>query len=527
MSRRRRGEEPESPRYDSFIYDDTADGNEVLPAYRYPDSFYPEEHLRRRRPETPESGLEAEAPAETPAADEAPAEDAAPEADLGDLLRDDSDPEPWAEEAPVVNDEGKHKKKRRSRRRQRIAGPEAEEESTGIGGRTRKVLVVLLTLLVSLTLGAMFLFRIQDGMDFLRMPESLVARVVAPAQGAFASASGFLSSLFQSLKTRSALEQEYNRLAAENEELTRRAMLADEYQIALRQYENMYDEVSANLNMDPLVCRVTGKDEGNYFSTFTINKGSRDGLANYMAVTISGALIGYTENVRETSATVRTIIDSEASIAALIQSSRDQGIISGTLGIDGQPLCRMYYLSDDNLPRPGDLVVTSGVSMSFPKGIPIGAVRESTRNMDQNKKYIVVEPQADFRHIEYVIVLRYKPQAEAVTGRESAASRIEFVELPTIRPMPTLRIGSLSIFGTPTPDPNAPTAAPAATTVPVTPRPTATPSPTPVVTPTPDVPIYEYRVVVTGPTPTPSPSPSPSPTPFITLRPEDMTYEDD
>lgn len=44
-----------------------------------------------------------------------------------------------------------------------------------------------------------------------------------------------------------------------------------------------------------------------------------------MAVTISGALIGYTENTNETSAQVRTIIDGEASIAGLIQSSRGSG----------------------------------------------------------------------------------------------------------------------------------------------------------------------------------------------------------
>lgn len=138
-----------------------------------------------------------------------------------------------------------------------------------------------------------------------------------------------------------------------------------------------------------------------------------------MAVTISGALIGYTENTNETSAQVRTIIDGEASIAGLIQSSRDQGTVRGTLSIDGTPMCRMYYLPEDHLPRPGDTVVTSGVGMSFPKGIPIGTVRESTRGMEANKQYIVVEPMADFEHIEYVIVLRYKPTAEAVQGRET------------------------------------------------------------------------------------------------------------
>jgi len=240
-----------------------------------------------------------------------------------------------------------------------------------------------------------------------------------------------------------------------------------------------------------------------------------------MAVTMDGALVGYTYNVAKNSSTVRTIIDSEASIAGLVSSSRDQGTIRGTLGVDGKPMCRMYYLPDDHLPRPGDIVVTSGVGMSFPKGIPIGTVRESTRGMDANKQYIVVEPSADFEHIEYVIVLRYKPTAEAVQGRE-ASDYSQFVPLPTARPMPTLRIGSTSVWGqTPTPDPEA-------TPVP-TPSPTPTPTPEPTATPVPTIagPVYEYNVFSDEPTPTPSPSPTPSPTPYITLSPEDMTYEED
>ena len=299
-------------------------------------------------------------------------------------------------------------------------------------------------------------------------------------------------------------------------------MLADELQTELSQYENMYDEVNANRDMNPIICQVIDRGDNNYFSTFVINRGSRDGIRQYMAVTISGALVGYTEEVKESSSTVRCIIDSKASIAALIQSSRDQGTVKGTLGIDGTYMCRMYYLSDDHLPRPGDTVVTSGVGMSFPKGIPIGTVRESTRGMDANKQYIVVEPLVDFEHIEYVIVLRYQPTAEAVTGRDSLSASMEYVPLETARPYPTLRISS-SNFGTETPAPSveatpSPTPSPTPTS---TPRPTSTPAPTIA------GPVYEYHPVATGPTAEPTATPSPSPTPYITLNPGDMTYEED
>ncbi len=443
---------------------------------------------------------------------------------LGSQQQSSSSKKKAAKTASTASKDEEQGEKKRStfglkQKREKTVRAGAEEKKKFLARRRLGILVV--TLLITLVLGSMFFARV-TGYSVLTIPENGVSSFITPIQSFFSSITDSVVSYLRTLKLRANLETEYNNLRAENEQLVYQAMLVDELQTQLSQYEDMYDEVSANSNMNPIVCQVIDRSDTNYFATFVINKGSRDGIEDYMAVTISGALVGYTENVKEATSTVRCIIDSEASIAALIQSSRDQGTIKGTLGIDGTYLCRMYYLSDDHLPRPGDTVVTSGVGMSFPKGIPIGTVRESTRGMESNKQYIVVEPIVDFEHIEYVIVLRYKPAAEAVTGRDSTSSSMTFVALETARPYPTLRISS-SNFGTATPAPSV--------EVTPSPTPTATPSPTPAPTDTPAptiaVPVYEYQPVSTGPTATPTASPTPSPTPYITLNPGDMTYEED
>ena len=330
----------------------------------------------------------------------------------------------------------------------------------------RNVLIVL-SIMALMALAGAHLLRLITGNEMLAVPENGVAAVVTPLQSGFASVVNWISDYFYTLKLRSRLELEYNNLRQENEQLTYQAMLAEELQHKLSVYENLFDEVSDNEQLNPLVATVIGRESGNYFSVFTINKGTRDGIQDYMAVTMNGALVGYTYNTKTTSASVRTIIDSEASIAGLISTSRDQGTVRGTLGIDGQPMCRMYYLPEENLPRPGDQVVTSGVGMSFPKGIPIGTVRESTRGMESNKQYIVVEPSADFQHIEYVIVLRYQPEAEAVEDRSSSTDSLTLVPLETILPVPTVLIGSdtYQLAPSPTPSPE-PTLAPDETPAP-------------------------------------------------------------
>ena len=392
--------------------------------------------------------------------------------------------------------------------------------------RLRIFTIVLVTVFLVLLSGAYIFHRIIPDVEFLSRPETMVAEAVTPVQSFFSGITESIASIFRSYKLRSNIEAEYNALRAENEQLVYKAMLADELQQTLSQYEDLSDEIAANAAMRPIVCTVIGKSDSNYFSTFTINKGADDGVEDYMAVTVSGALVGYTESVQPSSATVRTIIDSEASIAALISSSRDQGTVRGALGVDGTPMCRMYYLPDDNLPRPGDTVVTSGVGMSFPKGIPIGVVRESTRGMESNKQYIVLEPLADFQHLEYVIVLRYNPVAEAIQGRENGRSSLELVPLESARPSPQVPQIASSLFEVQsTPDPDAtPTISPEPT---ITPEPT--PSPTPIPTPPPEVHNLEYNVVNPRgePTPTLTPTPVPTPTPYLTPDPDAMTFEED
>ena len=451
--------------------------------------------------------------------------------------------DPEGKETPVPpslqKGEGKHKKKRKRDRIVSDVDTPSYEMSKEHPRLRRVVLFIITTILVSIIM-AMLVYKVAPiDNEFLqsaleKVPET-VSDVVSPVQNFFSGIYQSAKNLIYRTNYLSRLEDAYNELREENEQLVYQAMRANELQIQLSQFENMYDELTANSNLNPIICTVIGRSDGNYFSTFTINRGRKDGIEEYMAVTMSGALIGYTEQVTDTQSTVRTIIDSEASIAALIQSSRDQGTVRGTLGIDGSAMCRMFYLPDDHLPRPGDLVVTSGVSMSFPKGIPIGTVRESTRGMVANKQYIVVEPTADFQHIEYVIVLRYKPQANAIQSRNS--TDIELVPLETARPYPTIRIGSMNYFETP--QPSVIDLAGTESTV-ETPAQEVTPSPAPSSTLPPalpaqtDVPAeegepsYEYqRVMTPDPNVTDSPTPSPSPTPYITLGPENLTLEDE
>ena len=365
----------------------------------------------------------------------------------------------------------------------------------------------------------------------LALPRKAVTAIITPVQRVFAQVTGSVVDYLRMLKIRGNLEYEYEQLSLKLDEYANQSAQLEELRRINESLYDQLDEQQRNRDLNPLAATVIGTDSGNYFSTLTLDVGSDNGVEAYMAVVAQGGLVGVTYNVEKNKCQVRCIIDSDCTVAALIQSTRDQGSVKGTLGINGEPMCRMYYLPDNALSRPGDMVVTSGVGLEFPKGIPIGEVRESTRGMEDNKSYVVLEPIVNFQHLEYVTVYRYKPAyAEAAQSRSSGFSAT-LEPLSTPRPVPTFQAEGVSdfmAFTTQTPAPGTePTDTPAPEAAP-TDTPAPNDEPTPIPTDRPENLTYrapEDPDATQEPTPRPTFTPSPSPTP--TMDPGKMTVEDE
>ena len=312
--------------------------------------------------------------------------------------------------------------------------------------KTKGLRIVAMVLGLTLLIGCVALVLVENLMptqqyipqNIVSLPSRVVSAVLKPFQSAFSWTTNYVSDYLANFKLRKTIEIEYNKLRAENDELTYKSLLNDELEAENERLRNMLNVFDEKKSMNPIMAQVTGKETSSWFQMFTIDKGSKQGIKENMAVINADGLIGYIYKVYETSSEVISIVDSRASVAALIESSRDQGIVKGTLGIEEDAACRMYYLPVDLVPRPGDTVVTSGVGLSFPKGLKIGVIRESTRYMDENKHYVVIEPYVDFMHIEEVIVLIYEAaQDDMPDANDGQLSYVPSV-LDTPRPSPSI-----------------------------------------------------------------------------------------
>lgn len=384
------------------------------------------------------------------------------------------------------------------------------------------IVVALLAVIVMMIASVFF-----PDVGLLSAPRAWIGRVVTPVQSVFSKATDSVVAYLRTLKIRSNMEFELEKARTMIEELQNQAMLAEHYRRQLEAYADLDDELARNINLDGLKANIIARGGDNFSYTFNIDVGKNQGVDNNMAVVFSGALVGYTFDVKADTAQVRGIVDSSANVPTLIESNRDQGYVKGTLAIDGTYACRMYYFDYTSLPRPGDRVVTSGVGIEFPKGIPVGYVRESTRQLDDSKQYIVIEPIVDFDHLEHVVVYRYRPAyaEEAPDNRTQAQST--FVPLPSIQPVPTF-IGQPEPVVTPGPDGLIPTPSEGPSP---TPEPTATPMPTrdPNATvPPPNIEYNQKQVAVeTLPPLVATIEPTQPPVPTATFSVKEITVEED
>ena len=151
---------------------------------------------------------------------------------------------------------------------------------------------------------------------------------------------------------------------------------------------------------------MIAKDAGNWYNTFTINRGSEDGIAVDMNVISGAGLVGIVTEVGAHWATVRSIIDDSSNVSATVTSISQNCIVTGDLQMMDEGKIQFIQLTDDeDQVQEGDKVVTSSVSSKFLKGILIGYISEVETDSNNLTKQGTIIPAVDFDNIQEVLVI--------------------------------------------------------------------------------------------------------------------------
>ena len=177
----------------------------------------------------------------------------------------------------------------------------------------------------------------------------------------------------QQLRTENEkLQEQIDTLTTENSNL-------QEERYELERLRELYQLDQNYSDYEKTAAHVIGKDSGNWFSTFTIDKGSDDGIAVDMNVMAGSGLVGIVVDVGPSWAKVRSIIDDSSNVSGMVLSTSDRCIVSGDLSLIDEGQIRFEQMeNNENQVSVGDQIVTSYISDKYLQGILIGYVSEVT-----------------------------------------------------------------------------------------------------------------------------------------------------
>jgi rod shape-determining protein MreC len=122
---------------------------------------------------------------------------------------------------------------------------------------------------------------------------------------------------------------------------------------------------------------VIARDPASWWRTAQIDLGSRDGIRTNLPVLTTEGLVGRIASVGYNRSQVVLLGDADCKVAALVEETRDAGVLGGSGPLDNSLVTLSCYSSKDANLKAGLKVVTSGLGGIFPKGIPIGKIVDS------------------------------------------------------------------------------------------------------------------------------------------------------
>jgi len=236
----------------------------------------------------------------------------------------------------------------------------------------------------------------------LQSVESALLTGLYPVQQAFTYVSHQLRGVSQTVydlaelrRTNKDLQELVDKLMVENVRLK-------EIESENKNLLALLNFVEANPSYEYTASRVIGRDPGNLLGYILIDAGRRSEVQAGMAVVTERGLVGQIIDVGETTSKVLLITDPTSAVNCVLQTSRATGLVRGKPG--GQ-------LFLDEVPQGvtielGDIVLTSGLGGTFPRGLVIGQITDIRQFDYEMFQQAALHPTVDFNRLEVVLVVK-------------------------------------------------------------------------------------------------------------------------
>lgn len=269
--------------------------------------------------------------------------------------------------------------------------------------KLRRIIPWILAVAILVTSAALLVRTYNQQRTEQTIPEQVAVKLGKGASEGFSGAVSAVKDFFTWLF-------DWRTLARENREYSNKmAEIAAENDL-LRSQAREYSELLTLANretfkgLETVTARVISTEPGSWLREFTVNRGSKDGIAVDMVVVNEKGLVGRVFSVTEETAEIMTIVDPRSSVCVYLDRSDDEGIMKGTQEASAtEPVCSVEYLPFNADIVPGDRILTSDLGGVYPRGLTVGTVIEASSS--GSSRYAVVRSDVDFAHLDYVLIL--------------------------------------------------------------------------------------------------------------------------
>ena len=228
---------------------------------------------------------------------------------------------------------------------------------------------------------------------------------VVPMQKGINHVGMWMSDLTDNFATLEDMKKENRELKAKVNELTIENNQLQQNSATLARFQELYKMDQNTEDYPKIGARVIASRNSNWFTEFTIDKGSRDGIKVDQNVISGTGLVGIVTKVEPNCATVSTVID-DKNVSAMILTTFDKCIVSGDLPLINKGLIRFEQLTNNENEVPiGEQVVTSNISDKYLQGLLIGYVSDVSVDANNLTRSGHLIPAANFKELQEVLVI--------------------------------------------------------------------------------------------------------------------------
>ena len=231
------------------------------------------------------------------------------------------------------------------------------------------------------------------------------AQIVVPVQKGMNHVGLWLADKSDTIKEYAKLQDENKELKQKLADIQSQNSILIQQQSELEKLRELYQLDDIYSDYPKVAARVISMQPDNWFSEFTIDKGSEDGIEVDMNVLADAGLVGRVTYVGKNYSKVNKIINDNSNVSAKSASTSDNCIVSGDLELMNEGYIRVSGISKDAGIKDGDMLLTSYISDKYLPGILIGYITNITDDGNKLTKSGYLMPVVDFSQIEEVLVI--------------------------------------------------------------------------------------------------------------------------